>query len=129
MAFGMTNRLPWTGGDPRELWKAWDAFGLADSRMVGWWAESAPVKTGREDVLATTYLRNDRALVAVASWAPDTVAVTLAIDWRALGIPASIARVAARAIDGFQPALELKPGEPLRIAPGKGWLLEISRRP
>ncbi|MGE5092917.1 MAG: glycoside hydrolase domain-containing protein [Bacillota bacterium] len=129
MVFGMTNRLPWTGGDPRELWKAWDAFGLADSRMVGWWVASAPVKTARADVLATTYLRKNRALVAVASWAADTVAVPLTIDWRAVGIPASAARVAARAIDGFQPALELKPGEPLRIAPGKGWLLEISRRP
>ena len=129
MVFGMTNRLPWTGGDPRELWKAWDAFGLADSRMVGWWSASAPVKTGRPDVLATTYLRKDRALVAVASWAADTVSVPLAIDWRAVGIPASSARIAAHAIEGFQPALELAPGQPLRIAPGKGWLLEISRRP
>jgi hypothetical protein len=37
MVFGMTNRLPWTGGDPRELWKAWDAFGIdrqPDDRMV-----------------------------------------------------------------------------------------------
>ena len=129
MVFGMTNRLPWTGGDPRELWKAWDAFGLAESRMVGWWSASAPVKTGRADVLATTYLRKGRALVAVASWAADTVPVSLAIDWRAVGLPASAARVRARAIDGFQPALELRPGEPLPVAPGKGWLLEISRRP
>lgn len=129
MVFGMTNRLPWTGGDPRELWKAWDAFGIADSRMIGWWASTAPVKTGRPDVLATTYLRKDRALVAVASWAADTVSVPLTIDWRAVGIPAASARISARAIEGFQPALELTPGQPLRIAPGKGWLLEISRRP
>jgi hypothetical protein len=129
MVFGMTNRLPWTGGDPRQLWKAWDAFGLADSRMLGWWASSAPVKTGRADVLATTYLRKDRALVAVASWAADTVPVTLTVDWRAIGIPAASARISARAIEGFQPALELAPGQPIPIAPGKGWLLEISRRP
>lgn len=129
MVFGMTNRLPWTGGDPRELWKAWDAFGIADSRMIGWWASTAPVKTGRPDVLATTYLRKDRALVAVASWAADTVSVPLTIDWRAVGIPAASARISARAIEGFQPALELAPDQPLRIAPGKGWLLEISRRP
>jgi hypothetical protein len=55
--------------------------------------------------------------------------VSLTSDGRAVGFPASAARVPARAIDGFQPALELPPGQPLRIAPGKGWLLEISRRP
>jgi len=129
MVFGMTNRLPWTGGDPRALWKVWDAFGIAGSRMIGWWSPTAPVRTGRADVLATSYLRPGRALVAVASWATDTVSVRLAIDWHAIGIPASAARVSARAVEGFQPALELGAGEPLRIAPGKGWLLEISRRP
>jgi hypothetical protein len=129
MVFGMTNRLPWTGGDPRELWKAWDAFGLDSSRMIGWWAPTAPVRTGRDDVLATTYLRRGKALVAVASWAADSVSVPLMIDWRAIGIPAASARIVARAIEGFQPALELTPGQPLPVAPGKGWLLEISRRP
>jgi hypothetical protein len=129
MVFGMTNRLPWTGGDPRELWKAWDAFGLDSSRMIGWWAPTAPVRTGRDDVLATTYLRRGKALVAVASWAADSVSVPLMIDWRAIGIPAASARIVARAIEGFQPALELTPGQPLPVAPGRGWLLEISRRP
>ena len=134
MVFGMTNRLPWTGGDPRELWKAWDAFGIADSRMIGWWAPTAPVRTGRADVLGTTYLRPGRALLAVASWAADTAMVRLIIDWRALGIPAGT-RLIARAIPGFQPAAEFAAGAPIPVAPGKGWLLEVgsacgtSRRP
>ncbi len=124
MVFGMTNRLPWTGGDPRELWTAWDAFGIASSRMIGWWAPTAPVTTGRADVLATTYLRPGKALVAVASWAADTVAVPLTVDWRALGIPAG-ARLRARAIEGFQPARDFSAGDAIPVAPGKGWLLEI----
>jgi hypothetical protein len=124
MVFGMTNRLPWTGGDPRELWKAWDAFGIADSRMIGWWVAAAPVKTGRPDVLATTYLRPGQAMVAVASWAGDTTNVRLGIDWRALGIPAGT-RLIARAIPGFQPAAEFAADALIPIAPGKGWLLEL----
>ena len=55
MLFGMTNRLPWTGGDPRELWKAWDDFGISSATMYGWWAfPDAPVHTGSLEVLATT---------------------------------------------------------------------------
>ncbi len=127
MVFGMTNRLPWTGGDPRNLWKLWDVFGIADSRMLGWWAPSAPVRTGRDDVLATSYLRNGRALIAVASWAADTVAVPLTIDWKALGIDPARARLAAPAVEGFQPAATFRPGEAISVAPGRGWLILIDQ--
>ena len=127
MLFGMTARLPWAG-DPRPLWRAWDDFGLTDSRMIGWWVRARPVRTGRDDVLATTYAKPGRALVALASWARDTVAVTPAIDWRALGIDSASATITAPAIERFQPAATFRPGEPVRVAPGKGWLLVIGRR-
>jgi len=28
MVYGMSNRLPYGGGDPRGLWKVWDSFGI-----------------------------------------------------------------------------------------------------
>ncbi|MEN6310557.1 MAG: glycoside hydrolase domain-containing protein, partial [Acidobacteriota bacterium] len=129
MAFGMTSRLPWAG-DPRPLWKAWDEFGLASSEMIGWWADSCPVKTGNKDVLATVYVKrgtdaNPRALVALASWAPGPVDVRLEIDWKALGLSAARASLRAPAIDKFQPAAVFKPGDPVRVEPGKGWLLVL----
>ncbi|HMA41899.1 MAG TPA: glycoside hydrolase domain-containing protein, partial [Gemmatimonadales bacterium] len=127
--FGMTNRLPWTGGDPRAIWKAWDEFGIADARMIGWWVRGGPVRTDRPDVLATTYLKKGRALVAVASWARDTVNVTLQFDWRALGIDARRARITAPAIDKFQPAANFRPGEPIRLAPGRGVQLIVDTGP
>src|SRR6185503_15552268 len=83
MTFGMTNRMPWSG-DPSSLWKAWDDFGIDQSRMVGWWSPASPVKTGNDDVLATTYIKDGKALVALASWAPDVANVKLTVDWRAL---------------------------------------------
>lgn len=124
MLFGMTNRLPWTGGDPRELWKAWDAFGINDATIHGWWA-SPPVTTSRQDVLATTYVRPNRSLVAIASWAKDTVAVDLDIDWRALALDRTRVRITAPAIPGFQPARTFAIGEKIPVAPGKGWLLRL----
>jgi hypothetical protein len=124
MLFGMTARLPWAG-DPRPLWKAWDAFGIAQSRMYGWWMDHPPVSTGRDDVLATSYVRDGRALIAVASWARDTVPVTLKLDWKRLGVRNARAVLVAHPIEKFQDAAVFQPGDPIPVAPGKGWLLEL----
>jgi hypothetical protein len=114
------------------------------------------VKTGREDVLATAYVRHDQggpagggsdagdakgpgpgprgarpgtsgtsALIALASWAGQPVDVRLAIDWKKLGLDPRTAALRAPAIDKFQEAAEFKPGGPVRVEPGKGWLLVL----
>ena len=124
MLFGMTNRLPWSG-DPRPIWREWDSFGIEGTKMIGWWVPRPPVTTGREDVLATTYAGEGKALVALASWAPSSVRVSLAVDWKALGLDSSRVRITAPAIDSFQPARRFKRGELIPVAPGKGWLLEL----
>jgi hypothetical protein len=122
MLFGMTSRLPWAG-DPRPLWKAWDVFGIRDSEMIGFWVERSPVKTGRRDVLATAYVKKGQALISIASWAKDPVAVRLGIDWRRLGIDPAKAKLTALPIESFQDAAVFKPGDAISIMPGKGWLL------
>jgi hypothetical protein len=124
MVFGMTGRLPWSG-DPRSMWKAWDQFGIADSRMIGFWVPSSPIKTGREDVLATAYVREGTTMIALASWAPVAVDVRLSIDWKALGLDPARARLTAPAIAGFQDAGSFDAAGPLSIEPGKGWLLVL----
>lgn len=124
MVYGMTGRLPWAG-DPRPLWKAWDAFGIVDSRMIGFWVDARPVKTDRADVLATSYVREGRTLVALASWAAEKVDARLAIDWKALGLDPARARITAAFIDKFQEARVFAPDEAIPVEPGKGWLLTI----
>ena len=126
MVFGMTNRMPWSANaDPRPLWKLWDAFGIKGSTMLGWWAPSVPVKTGRDDVKATVFRRNGRAMVAVASWATAPVTVTLDVNWKALGIDATRAAFEVPAVKGLQEARTLKPGDGMTLAPGKGIILII----
>jgi len=136
MVFGMTARLPWAG-DPRPLWKVWDEFGITESEMIGWWVDGNPIKTGTEDVLATCYIRRGRGvtaagmagvagnatMVALASWAKEAVDVRLAVDWKALGFDPKKVKIVAPAIDKFQDAAEFKPDDPIRVEPGKGWLL------
>jgi hypothetical protein len=125
MVFGMTGRLPWAG-DPRPLWTAWDAFGITESRMVGYWVDSRPVKTDRPDVLSTSYVRPGEVMVAIASWAKDTAAVKLTIDWKALGLDPAKATITAPDIDKFQKARTFAATDAIPVEPGKGWLLIIS---
>ncbi len=127
MLFGMTNRLGWSpGSDPRGLWKLWDAFGIEQADMVGWWVHDTPIRTDRDDVLVTSYVRKgQKTLVALASWAPQKTSVKLAIDWKALGLSAGKATLVATPVDGFQQAATFKPGDPIPVEPGKGWLLVL----
>ena len=126
MLFGMTNRLPWAG-DPRAIWKFEDDTGFAGSRMIGWWVPANPVSTGREDVLATVYQGTQRSMVAVASWAKESAAITPKVAWKKLGIDPAKAVIRAPAIEGFQPAATFAPGEPIPVQPGRGWLLVLEQ--
>ncbi len=122
MLYGMTTRLPWAG-DPRPLWEAWDEFGMDGTSMVGYWVPDSPVRTGRDDVLATAYVKEGRTLVALASWAPEPAQVSLAVDWGALGLDAARVRIRAPAIRDFQEGAQFAVGEPIEVRPGRGWLL------
>ncbi|PXV61578.1 hypothetical protein SAMN04487785_103262 [Dyella jiangningensis] len=125
MLFGMTNRLGWSAGsDPRGLWKLWDAFGIEQADMIGWWVHDAPVKTNRDDVLATSYVRKgNKTLIAIASWAPQKVDVKLLVDWKALGLSPRRVTLSAPSVAGFQPQATFKVDEAIPVEPGKGWLI------
>ena len=126
MVFGMTNRMPWSdNADPRPIWKAWDAFGMQGTKMIGYWSPNCPVRTNAPDIPATVYQRSGAALVSLASWAPEDRTVTLNIDWQKLGIDPGHARIEAPAIANFQPARKFAPGESFPVEKGKGWIIII----
>jgi hypothetical protein len=125
MVYGMTNRLGWTWGDPRVVWKLWDDFGIRNARMIGYWEKTCPVRSGRNDVPATAYVRDGKTLVALASWAKEPVDCRLSIDWQALGLDPARACLRAPAMEGFQPPALFRPTETIPLYPGRGWLLVI----
>jgi hypothetical protein len=126
MVYGMTHRLD--SGDPRAIWKFWDDFGIRDSRMVGYWDPACPVRTGRQDVLATAYVKQGTTLVAVASWASEPVDVKLSVDWPALGLDPAKTGFYAPAVPGFQMAALFQPNEKIPVAPTRGWLLILDQQ-
>jgi hypothetical protein len=128
MLFGMTSRLGW-GGSPQAIWKVWDDFGIQQAKMIGFWDTHCPAQTGRKDVLATAYVKNGQALIAVASWATNAVTVQLQIDAAAIGLDPVKMNLYAPPVEGFQPEAQFKPGEGIPVQPGKGWLLLVDERP
>jgi hypothetical protein len=127
LVFGMTSRLPWAG-DPRPIWQVWDDFGIQGSRMVGYWAPSCPVKTGRSDIPATVYIKEGKTLIALASWADEPVDCRLSFDWTALGIDPTEAVLSAPAVEGFQEAAEFGTNDVIPVQPGKGYLLILREK-
>ncbi|MBB6502268.1 glycoside hydrolase domain-containing protein [Pedobacter cryoconitis] len=126
MIYGMTNRMPWSdNADPRPIWNAWDNFGIKDSRMIGYWVKSVPVKTGNQDILATVYLKDKKAMVAIASWAKADEKIKLQIDWKALGIDPLKATLKAPAIKNFQPSQTFTVNEEMTIKKGEGLMLIV----
>ncbi len=124
MLYGMTARMPWCK-DPKPIWKVWDAFGISEAKMLGYWDPACPVKTDHKDVLATAYVKKGKTLLSVASWAKEQVPCHLAIDWKAVGLDVAKARLVAPAIEGFQQAAEFALTDPIPVPPGRGWLLVL----
>ncbi len=124
MIYGMTNRLGW-GGDPRNIWKVWDDFGIQESKMIGYWDEKCPVRTSNDNILATVYLKEKKALVSLASWSDKLTHVRLNINWQTLGIDQEKAKFTAPEIPGFQSSAIFCEHDNITVEPGRGWLIII----
>jgi len=95
--------------------------------MIGYWVKDNPVKTGREETLATIYChKGDRTLISLATWEDKDSEVTLTIDWKKLGLDPSRVTLKAPAIDGFQEAASWHPGDTIKVPKGKGLLIIVS---
>ncbi len=129
MVFGMTTRAGWSqGGLTLPIWKVWDSFGIADSRMFGYWDPDCPISTENDSVRATAFVKdNGETLIAVASWLPTDRDFILSVDRDALGINGDF-EFYAPPIEGFQEEATFPSGEPVPIPYGKGWMFILRKR-
>jgi len=126
MVYGMTARLPWSG-NPKPVWKVWDDFVIQDSDMIGYWSSNNPVKTGRNDVKATTYIRGDKTLISIGSWSESDIEIRLRIDWKKIGIKAGEAKIYTPEVEDFQNYAEYNVNSKILIPQGKGKLVIVSK--
>lgn len=126
MVYGMTARMPWSdNADPRPVWKVWDEFGMAGSKMIGYWVSNNPVQTNHEKIKATVYKKPGKVLISLASWAEKDENIVLNIDFKSLGIDPKKAMLKAPAINNFQPGKTFTIGQNIPVEKNKGWLLVL----
>lgn len=130
MLFGMTDRAHYSGSEnanPTPLWNLWKSFGIQDATMIGWWDHKKFVTTDRKDILVTTYQRDGKCLIVIASWAKDTVPVRLEIDWKLMGFEKERATITSPRLEGLQESRTFSPGEVIPVRPRQGWMLLVER--
>lgn len=125
MLFGMTSRL-YGKTDPRPVWAMMNDFGIAESRMRGYWLKDTPVRTGNPGVLATTYLKDGGALIALGSWSARDERVSLAMDLAAMGLSGAL-KVYAPAVSGLQEFTAVDPSS-VMVPAGQGLFLRVERQ-
>ncbi|MGW8281683.1 MAG: glycoside hydrolase domain-containing protein [Gemmatimonadota bacterium] len=123
LVYGMTARK-YGDVDPRPVWAMMSEFGIAESRMLGYWLDDAPVRSDRPGVLATTYAREDGVLIALGSWAESDEVVDLSVDLEALGLGPDI-RAFAPAVEGLQAEAEVDLSA-VRVPAGQGLFLVVT---
>jgi len=128
MVYGITNRPGWAG-DPSQLWRFWDAYGITSKSMVGYWDKENPVKTGHALVKATLYKGVGQSIIAVAGWGEQDVSCALALDWEKIGIDPAECTVSIPAIPGFQEGRQDVMLASLTIPAGKGFLIVVEKKP
>jgi hypothetical protein len=129
MVYGTTTRYGWTTDgvfcDPTNIWKVWDDFEIANSKMVGYWDDKPVITASDKKVLATAYLKDKEMLISLASWENEATSVKLNIDFRKTGIDPDRIKIIAPAVKDFQEGREFNPDEPIPVEPAKGWLLIV----
>lgn len=129
LVFGETARLGWSG-DPRPIWKIWDEFGIQETRFLPFYDPACPVKpVGADGIKITVLQKPGRAFIAIGSWETDSINLTLAIDWEALGLDPARARLYAPPIAGMQSEASFAPGEKIPVEPLRGWFLVLDEIP
>lgn len=123
MVYGMAPRLPWSG-NPVPVWKLWDAVGMKDAVMYGWWDPATPATTDNANVRVTAYkLPGGKALLAVANWTNEPQTATLSLDAAELGFTPS--RTTLPEVETLQTAADIELSQPVTVEGGKGMFILV----
>ena len=122
LVYGMTARK-YGNVDPRPVWAMMNEFGIADSRMMGYWLDEVPVHTDNADVLATAYVREDGVLIVLGSWSDEDEVVEVTLDLVGLEIEGPV-RAWAPAVEGLQSEAEVDLGA-VPVPAGQGLFLRF----
>lgn len=127
LVYGMTSRAPWSG-DPSNIWELFDKFGISGSAFTGYWSDNCPVSTGYRLAPASVYRKEEKTMVAIASWYNEHREIWLNVDWDELGIERSEAVFRAPYIRDFQEEKVYSPWERIPLEAARGIVLIIEKK-
>jgi hypothetical protein len=127
MVFGVTQRFPWSGGKPLGVWAWWDAFGIANCTMTGWWQPKPVVTLDNPKCKATAFYKaGEKAAIAIGNWDNEkSQAIKLTPDWKALSLDPTGKVFCAPAIANFQAEAVFPIDTAVTIRANSGMILEI----
>lgn len=130
MQYGMTSRDAWqTEGvicNPRNVWKIWDEFGIADADMSGFWEENPAVTASNDTIKVTSYIKKgDKTLLSIGNYSDEAKTAQLDIDWKQLGLDPKQTKLVAPEIPDFQQKHEWNIDAPIRVEPREGYLIYL----
>lgn len=128
MVYGMTSRLGWLGCDPSALWKRWDEFGMKEAKMTGYWDPEVPVKCNNNQVKISVYQRENKTLIAYASWAKEDVQIQFDVNWKALNLDPERVTIVAPRIQNFQEEKLYYNLNEITVPLGKGGIIIFEKR-
>jgi len=125
MLYGMTTRM-YGDVDPRPVWKMMNDFGIADSRMLGFWLKDAPLKTGNDLIKGTAFVRPDgNVMIALASWSDRDETVELTLNRELLGLSEN-ATWSVPEVQGLQTSYHPNGPEGLAVPANQGLFVLLS---
>jgi hypothetical protein len=119
LVYGMTSRVYAGDGDPRPMWRLFDAHRVPQARMLGYWSPSAPVRALDDGVRATAYVGDEGTLIALGSWHDGPTATKLDLDWEALGLDPRTAVLRSPAVEGLQDSGVFSAYKPVPVDGGR----------
>ncbi len=125
--YGATTRLGCSAHSPAPVWKIWKEFGIEDARMCGYWDKQCPITTSDDEVKATAYLRDGKALISIGNFSESNKDITLHFDWKGLGIKKEKATFKFPEVEDFQPAGTYAEGETIHLPAKEGRFLLITQ--
>lgn len=126
LLYGMTTRIYGTY-NPRPIWRLFDDFDIANSKMLGYWVDKSPVKTNLPNIRSTIYKKENRILIVIGSWSGRNERVDLEIDWSLLGFEKAASRLFSPSIDGLQTYQDWNIGNPVTVKTNQGLILILEK--
>lgn len=124
LLYAMNFRYKWADYTD-EMYKLWDDFGIEESEMLGYWHSKNPVYTDNENVVCTTYLKKDKAMICLYNFSYESEKFNIILNEKEIGFDASDV-MHIPCISGYQEQGVLMLRDELRLEGRGGKVLYIN---